>query len=106
MLSHLIKNVLTLRQLWGWGISHWEGWKEGNVLWKTAQLLLIEDQCDLEKGEVVLQCVGGGSGAGALLGCSSCAWDEPGREAAPWALPCRPPTMLPAGRVGSHRGGQ
>ena len=67
MLSHLIKNVLTLRQLWGWGISHWEGWKEGNVLWKTAQLLLIEDQCDLEKGEVVLQCVGGGSGAGAWV---------------------------------------
>ena len=33
-----------------------------------------------------------------VLGCSSCAWDEPGREAAPWALPCRPPTMLPAGR--------
>ena len=38
------------------------------MLWETAQLLLIEDQCDLEKGEVVLQCVGGGSGAGAWLG--------------------------------------
>ena len=37
------------------------------MLWETAQLLLIEDQCDLKKGEVVLQCVGGGSGAGAWV---------------------------------------
>ena len=37
------------------------------MLWETAQLLLIEDQCDLEKGVVVLQCVGGGSGAGAWV---------------------------------------
>ena len=67
MLSHLIKNLLTLRQLWGWGIGHWGGWKEGNVLWEKAELLLIEDQCDLKKGLVVLQCVGGGSGAGAWV---------------------------------------
>ena len=40
-----------------------------------------------------------------VLGCSSCAWDEPGREAAPWALPClaglqpcSPPAGEPPGR--------
>ena len=37
------------------------------MLWETAQLLPIEDQCDQKKGGVVLQCVGGGSGAGAWL---------------------------------------
>ena len=37
------------------------------MLWETAQLLPIEDQCNLKKGVVVLQCVGGGSGAGAWV---------------------------------------
>ena len=76
------------------------------MLLETAQLLLIEDQCDLKKRLVVLQCVG--EAVELVLGCSSCAWGEPGREAAPWALPC---LALPASnhaprRPGSHRGGQ
>ena len=37
------------------------------MLSETAELLFIEDQCDLKKRVVVLQWVGGGSGAGAWV---------------------------------------
>ena len=66
------------------------------MLWETAQLLLIEDQCDLKKGEVVLQCVGGGSGAGAWLGAARVHGMSRGGKQPPGPClaglqPCSPP---------------